>query len=661
MRLRKFIRDNSRTLLMIFMSLLLVAFLIPNAIQGRSQAEREYRRKLGRAFGRDITTQDLDQANSDIKIVSYAGLEQGLSQSVALPYYLMSQEAQRAGVRVGRDEVKAFLVERSQRDPVWQQPDETLKRIQQLTRRSYDQIYDAIGRWLAINRLGQFQASGLVDTLPRQELAYRNSTQEAGAQVVLIDDKAFVAQVPDPTEEELQSFFDECKGRKTAHTEKELVFGYLLPDRVQIQYLTVDPQQIKSQLTIPASQVRRFFEENAGRYLKPDPLASQPAGGGQVPQVPMTFEEARDRVRADYREARALELSQNLVNEMYHEARRPWTTSGRDAEGFAQTPPGDPVSFPDLREKFSTTYQVTYAQSGLVDADELRQLPDIGQAGEKLGTRQIMRVPELAFRVKGILEKDPADGKPVLNVNEPVVVLTYSVDPRTRDFAPRQAYLLRVSEVSPSAPPTEIGNLREKVVGDWKLLRAHELARQQAETLTANARRVGLPKAVEEATELKQILTEADQATTQPAEPNLPESKRYVQDLGPFTPQNRLTRSSTFLQSPTNAINNIPDIPPAIFDLADTPVDEAQPHRVGDFPIANQFRWLVAELLEVKPLYEGSFDKQLALQVQNGRLRYQVNEAFARLWASADNVEERTGFVPEATGQPAGGPPSEAP
>ncbi len=661
MRLRKFIRDNSRTLLMVFMSLLLVAFLIPNTIQGGSD-QRQYERKLGRAFGRQITTKDLDRAEADIRIVSTAGLEQGLTQGASLGYYLLSQEAERAGVRVGREDVKAYLVERSrQGDPLWQQPDERLKFIQQSTRRSYDQIYDAIGRWLAIDRLAQFQASGLIDTLPRQEQAYRNTTQEATAQVALIDDKAFLAQVPDPTDEELQTFFDECKGRKTAHTTKELVFGYLLPDRVQIQYLTVDPQQIKGQLTIQASQVRRFFEENASRYMKPDPLASQPARGGQMPQVPMTFEEARDRVREDYREARALELSQSLVNDMYHEVRRAWTASARDPEGFAQAPAGDLVSFQDLRQKFSTTYEVSYAESGVMDADQLKQIPEVGQAGVKLGPRQVVRVPELALRVKGILEKDPADGKPVLNVNEPLVVLTYTLDPRNRDFTPRQAYLLRVSEVRPSAPPTEIGTKREEVVGDWKLLRAHELARQQAEALAAKARRVGLPTAVEEATELKQILTDAEQATTQPVATIAPEPKRYVQDLGPFVPQNKLTRSAILLQAPTDTINNIPDIPPAIFDLGDEKVDETLSHRVGQFPIANQFRWLVAELTDVKPLYEGSFDKQLTSLVQSGRLRGQIGEAFARLWASADNVKERTGFVPDATGQPAGGPPSEAP
>jgi len=658
MRFRKFLRDNSRTLLMIFMSLLLVAFLIPNTIQNMADRERQLSRKLGRAFGREITDNDLEQARSDLRVLTNAGFER-FSEGATFGYYLLMQEAERAGVRVGRDEVKAFLVERGRQDPLWQQPDETLKAIQRATRRSYDQVYDAVGRWLAVRRLRDLQADGLLNTLPREELAYRDRTQEASAQVSLIDDKAFLAQVPEPTEEQLQAFFDECKGRKTAHTDRELVFGYLLPDRVQIQYLTVDPQKIKGQITIQATQVRRFFEENAQRYMKPDPLATQPVAG-QVPQVPMTFEEARDRAREDYREARATELAQSLVNELYREAHRPWGSSPRDADGFLETPPGELGSFQDLKQKLSTTYEVTYAETGLMDADQLKTATGIGGAGQQIG-RQVLRLPELAMRIKGILPKDPGDGKPVLSVMEPAVVLTYILDPKTRQWSPRQAYLFRVADARPSAPPEDMGIRREETIGDWKLVQAHELARQRAEALAARALQVGLPAAVEQDTELKQMLTEADQSTSRPVVTLPPEPTRYAQDLEPFVPQNRLTRSVTFLQSRLETVKDIPEIPRAIFDLAETPVDEAAPHWAAAFPIAKQYRWLVAELLEVKPLYEGPFEKQLAASVQDERLRAQEVESFARQWGSAENVEQRTGFVPDRPPgqQPAPGGESE--
>jgi hypothetical protein len=359
----------------------------------------------------------------------------------------------------------------------------------------------------------------------------------------------------------------------------------------------------------------------------------------------MTFEEARDQVREDYREARAIEIAQSLVNDMYSEAHRPWSASPRDPNGFSESPAGEPISFEALKQRFSTTHEVTYGQTGLMDTEQLKNIPGLGSAGLRMG-QQMVLLPELALRVKGILEKDPGDSKPVLNVLEPAVVLTYVRDPKTRAQSPHQAYLFRVMDARPSAPPEALGIKREEVIGDWKLLQAHELAHQRAEALANRARVVGLASAVEEDTALKQIMTDADQATSRPVATLPPSPTQYAKDLQPFTPQ-RLTRSTTFLEQPVGFVT---DIPRAIFDLADAPVDEAAPHRVACLPQAKEFHWLVTELVEIKPLYAGAFEKQLAATVQNERRREQEVRTFARMWGSADNVTQRTDFTPEGPG-----------
>jgi hypothetical protein len=641
-------RDNSRTLLMVFMSLLLVAFLIPNTIQGMSSAERQYKRRFGQAFGHQITEKDIDQARGDLAVLRYAGLAQ-LPEGAELQYYLLEREAAHAGVRVGRDEAKAYLLELSQRNPTWQQPDERLKAIQRSTRRSYEQIYDTIGRWLAIDRLGAFQATGWVDTLPRQALAYRDQYQEAVAPLSVVEDKAFLSQVPQPTDEQLQTFFDECKARKTAHTEKELVFGYLQPDRVHVEYLTVDPQKLKGEITVQAVQLRRYFEDHANRYTKPDPLATQPVAGQPIPQVPQTFEEARDRVREDCRDERAVELAQSLVNDVYNDARRPWAASPRGKDGFVETPGGAPPSFEELKQKYSTTHEVTYTSTGFMSLEQLKTAPGIGGAGLRIG-QQMLRFPDLAVRVKGLLDKDPADGKPVLNVTEPAVVLTYAMDPRTREYTPRQAYLFRVTEIQPSAPPQEMGTMREEVVHDWMFVQAHELARKQADALAARARQVGLAAAVEQDTELKNLLTAAEQVTSQPVAAPLPTPGEYTNMLTPVTPQ-RLTRSATYIQQPKLGV--VKDLPREIFALAEQPVSEADPHRAAVLPLASQYRWVVVELVEIKPLYEGAFEKELAATVQDEQSRSDDMRSFARLWGNQASVERRTDYVPEPTARPA--------
>ena len=639
MKLSKYLRQNSRTLLMVFMSLLLVSFLIPQTIQGLGGGDRALNAKLGQAFGRPVTNRDVEQAHADLQTLSRTLGLAAFSEENVLDYLLQVEEARRMGIHTGRDEVKAFLASGGVTDDV-------LRNIQRSTHRSYDQIYDCIGRFLTIERLGQLQASAVTASLPRQELAYRDSGQQAVAQLSFINDKAFLRLVPEPTEEQLQAFFNECKTRKTATSEDKLEFGYLLPDRVQVEYLTVDPAKVKNKITVQTVQVKRFFEDNAQRYKKPDPLASQPAPGAPAARVPMTFDEARDFAREDYREARAIETAQRAINDLYVEAHQSWSSPAKDPEGFDPAP-ANVVSFEELKQR--ATVDVEYGKTELLGSEQLAKIPNFGTARLLLG-RQAMFMPDLALRVKGILAQDPNDGKPVLNLMEPApVLLSSKKDQNTGQLVPYQAYLFRVVEAAPTAPPESLEPIRTQVIADWKLVQAHELARVRAEALAARARQVGLAAAVEEATELKELLAAADRADAEvTGATSGPAATEYAQDLQPVTTDTLNRRYGVIRRMSMLP----PNVPPAIFALADTPADAAaaETHRLTTIPVASQNRWVVAQLDEVKPLYEGVFEQKLAALVQGSEKT--ERDRFLKDWIAEKNVKERTGFVFEPGVEP---------
>jgi len=638
MKLSKFLRKNSRTLILVFMSLLLVAFLIPDTIQTLGGRDPTSRVVLGHVFGRKITLQDQQRASADLHLLSNLGLVQRVPEEAVLDYFLMMEEARQMGLRVSREEVKTHLAQS-------QFPPERLRAVQQQTHRSYDEIYDLIGRWMAARRLWELQASAIVGSLPRMQREYRDRQEQAVVKLSILDDRAFLSQIPDPSEEELRAFFDECKDRDAAHTEEKLVFGYRLPDRVRVEYLTVDPDKVRERLIVQSVQVKRYFQDNAQRYTKPDPTASQPAGG-QVPQVPMTFEEARDRAREDYRRARSIELAQSLVNDMYMEAHRGWGLAGRDAEGFALPPEAEPPTFEQLRQRFSREYEVEYGQTDLLDAEALGRVPGLGRAGLQFG-QQLMQVPQLAFRVKGLLEKDTNDGRPVLNLLEPApVVLTVRIDPVTRQRTPYQAYLFRVVEVAPAGPPESLEPIRARVIEDWKLMRAHELAGQHARALAATAQEVGLTAAIEQAAELRALLTAAEQAASQPSEGVPPAgTPRYAADLEPADVPG-LTRSSSFIAR----LGSVPRLTQTIFGLAGSAAPVTEPaHRVAAAPVASQHKWVVVELTEIKPLYEGAFETELVLYQQRGN--WSELQRFYMDWLAPGRVRDRTRFEPDAARQ----------
>ncbi|MEW6252409.1 MAG: hypothetical protein AB1716_17355 [Planctomycetota bacterium] len=623
-------REYNRTLILVFMSLLLVAFLIPNTIQGCGGRDPTLKQKIGEAFGRTITVRDVRQADADVRLISSLfGFQ--LPEEQRFQYYLLMEEAERMGIRVPRSEAQAYLTESGASE-------EALQSLQRQTGRSYDQIFDVLARWLAVERVLALQTAGLVDSLPRREAEYRDNRQEAAAKLSVIDDRAFVHKVPEPTEEQIQAFFEATKDRASAHTDTEFVYGYKLPNRVQVEYVTVDPNQMRDRIHVTAAQAKKWMEDNQSRYMKPNPLATQPAS--ELPQVPMTYDEARDRVRADYRAARALEEAQRLVTDLYNAAHRPWVPTGRDAEGFSN-PPAEPASLAQLKERMGSDYPIEHHVLDLQGEEALKRVPGFGKAALLLGREQLTAA-QLAVRVKGLLPKDPADGKPVLNVGEPSpIVFIYDTDPLTRRPIARQAFVFRVLSIAPSAPP-ELAEVRAQLIEDWKMIEAHTLAQKYAEDLAARARAIGLEQAVEEAKELKEIFAAAAPAATQPtsAPGDAPEAgAEYLRQLKPIQPS-RLMRESPFVAG----IGLAGDIPKRVFALAETPTEADAPHRATAIPLAGRKRWVVAELLEIKPIYQDDFQKEFAQAA--GRM-FQERQEFERAWLRSENIESRTKFVSE--------------
>lgn len=646
MNLNKFLRKHTRALLMVFMSLLLVAFLIPQQIQGCGERRYAAAMKRGEAFGESISTTTLEGIRQEMHLLTIARFP--VPPVEALEYYLMMLEAEHLGVRVGRDEVVSMLKQAGRTDA-------DLQQIQARSRWSYDQIYDAIGRLLAVQRLMSMHWLGVVRSLPREEAAYRDQNQEAVAQLSVIDSRAFVQALPEPTEEEAQAFFEECKDRTTAHTDKALVYGYRNPDRVVVEVLTVDPAEVEKHIQVTSSQINQFYEENKHLYMKNDPAGTADAQG-RIPQIPMTLEEARPQLREDVRRARAVEAAQSMINEMYAEAVRPWGVAPRDQDGFLPRPEGDLVSFEALQERYSRKYPVQYERVDVPDKGGMASALAMGFERSIVTGHNQLKAPQLAVRVKGVLSADPKDRLPVLNVMEPApVVLSMTSDPRSRQQVPHQAYLFRVVEVTPSAPPASLDEVREQLVRDWKQYKAFEIAGQRAEALAARAREIGLAAAVEEAVDLKMELTAAEAAAAE-LTTNRQFLPKYVESLTPFTPANLTRKPARGQPVYIRELGVVPSVPEAIFALVDEPSAESAPaHQVTDIPLASNWRWVVAEVESVKPLYAGAFEAQL--RGMPSFSQYQERQLFGFAWRMPEKVQQRTGFISaQGTARPADEP-----
>lgn len=661
MRLTKLLRRYSRVLLMVFMSLLLVVFLIGSQLQEWARKRANPEIKIGHCIDGDIFLADTARAQNKKQLLLRLGFAD-VAGIDPLDLHLLLAEARRMGVRIGAEQVKDMLRRAFDPEVVKQR----LALLQRQTNMSYASMYELIGEWLAVQELILTQADAIGNSLPRAEHAFRDSKEEAVIKLSVIDSRALVSKVPEPSEEELAALFEEGKNRFDELTEDEIRFGYKLPDRVKVEYLTVDPRRIESKVRIRERDVKRFFEEHARRYMKTITPATQSTQPQAPTRVPMTYEEARERVRRDYRKAKAILEAQSLVNDIHHTAYQPWQAQPKDEHGFREPPPADAlVSFADLRDRFSERYEVEFDTTDLLDQEALQAWFDPRPTflRERFGRRgspepyyvegqTLTPLSELAMRVKGIFVPDPDDRLPVLNVLEPSPVLqTFDTNPGTGEEGPYQAYIFRDVEVAPAGPPASLDEVRDELVEDFKLLKAHQQAGEYAQQLAAQARTEGLEAAVAAATELKQLLAEAEESwqpppTRRPNEPP-PTKPHYVRDFGPNQPTRPVTRSSTSLEW---VGQNTQKVQREVFALADTLASDTRPaHIVAVVEVANLFKWVVVELERIKPLYADEFEQVRSILM--GPVDRQTFLALKASWLSSENVRRRNGYVPLQPGQ----------
>lgn len=652
MTVSKFFRRYSRILLMVFMSLLLVVFLIGDQLQTCAERRNELQIQLGTAFGDSVSTRDIESARAKQQLLGRMGFRevQGLD---SLNYYLLTQEARRLGVVIGEEQVKQAVQDRLRMQGV--DPAQQLRLAQQASNRSYGDMYAAAGEWMAVMQAVSSQAAALGESLPRAETEYRDWRQQAEAQLSVIDAHALAPFVAAPSEAELQAFYEERKGRYTAHTEDDLSFGYQQPDRVQIEYITVRPEELADRVRVRPREREEFFEAHRQNYTKTVTIpTTQPGEAPQQERVPMTYEEAEDQVREDARLDKAVREAQRLVNVLRDEAFNPWRQQPRDEAGFHEPlPEANTVSLEALRDRYAGEAPVRFARSEMLGPDELEGFFDPRPEffREQLGSEVPMyfeggmTVPasELALRVAGIYTPTKDDTLPLLQIGEPSpVLLTEKTNRATRQREPYQAYFFRVVAIKPEGPPESLDAVREQVLEDYRLKTAMELAGEYAQQIAARAKEVGLEIAVAEAQELKQRLEQADEqfAPTASFDPEQP--PQFAKVLGPYMPSPPLTRARTTVQW----VGETTNVPETAFELMDDPgMQEAgAPYPVKAVKVADQFKWVVVQLKEIKPLYAGQFDRRMWMQrgMQPGQQQLQ----FLFEWIAPDNLYARVDYQP---------------
>ncbi len=634
----KFFRQYSRFFLLVFMSVLMVVFVIGDAIgRGSSARADALDTEVGTAFGESVRDSHLRRAMADLQMAASIGLiptplarleqisPEQREQTIGV--YLMMREAEQLGVRVSEAQLRELLSR-------MQMTDEQFSLLtSRFGRRSASQVYDALGRVMSVGMFFQAQAdAGLGQPLPQLEDTYRNFMQNAKVKVSVIDANAFLTE-DQPDDAQLAVLFEEGKDRLDEHTAEELHFGYQLPDRVKLEWITLNPKRIEDEVTIREVDAERFYRSNPDRYRT---SAEGPALDGQA-TILKPYEEVREQVRATVRTLKAIEEARREINLIRETAAGPWKSMPRGADGTRPAPAADQQM--DLTTAIGASRFAEYIvrrETGWLTREELGAMPVLGGARMQV-ERQRVAAPEVIFHVEGLAGPSEESPLPLLRTGEPGPVLT-SFDTRaTGASEPYQPIAFRVLAVEPSGPPRTMEEVRGKLVDDWRRQRAMQRAGEFARELAEQARSVGLEQAVAEAEALRSALQDADARAVSTDGTAL---EIYTKRLTPIEPP-RFPRFATNV----SGVRSTP-LHERIYELA----DDDSPHRVALAASPADKAWVVAELFEVEPLYQGEFDQQRASFDQRSEMSQRFR--FVQLWCDYENIKARTRFVAKVTETP---------
>lgn len=504
----KFLRKYQLILLAVGGSLLMVVFLLEPVLRQLTPdpAKREVA-KIG--DGTTLTLGEQTRANVEMDLLErflptfpmLLGID---PEERAAHWMLLKHEAERLGVmgiaQDGADWIPELAFELAQ-----SQVNNLRRQGQAVTQEDADQILENSNiflnqqqdRLIQVNRLNEQAFYEVLSTargvmrmrrlygeaprLSRQRVMSAFDEMGTGVLIdqVVIGPELLADEVAEPTEAELEAQLERYASVRAGETTDgeggQFGFGYLLPARVKLEWLQLDPAAIREAVSADPVRVRRRWQER---------------GDDSVP-----FAEARGEIEEEIRGERVQQImvdadeivrgeilgaTRGLEKQgIYRKLPEGWTAP--DLEKIA----GDVVEAIQDRHGVRITRPVVERRTdGWLTPAELNALPGVGRAVYRVGTRQA-RAAVLPSLVRGI---GGSNDSKIIAVQKGLPV----VDPVAEDPTSGAKYYITVLDAVDESPPAGVDEIRERLVTDVKARKAYELLTDRLDVYRETATRDGL-------------------------------------------------------------------------------------------------------------------------------------------------------------------------
>ncbi|MDB5329993.1 MAG: hypothetical protein JWP03_1144 [Phycisphaerales bacterium] len=543
------IKKNQKKLLAIFAAGLMIVFILPAGLKNGSSA-REHGRPIGQLGKTIVYTEDREQARSDWKLLSqYPAFIPEINPRGAVPYtlhlgeslfdqiqkhnelfFLLQKEAEQRGIRVSKDEVGNIL---KNEYPFSAMGGDT------------EQLHLAMTHFLMVKGLRDRLNSDIKISEPiwTHNLA---GSQQVRLNLVEFNTRDLKASLPAPTTQQVEDLYAKYKGVEPeagmTPADDPLGFGYQVPNRVKLQYVSITRAQILAAVRAAKPeydwdvQARQYYYGHQQDFVRPAPAtqpatapATQPsttqpstqasaagtqpstapatqASAGPTPAVPATpttrpYAEVKEEILAIAMKADADKLQKDVADALQKRLAADYAEH-RKTNPTTRPTTGPAVAGPTTQPSTQPTGYASYGYLEQVAQDIQKQfhvLPEVHQIGEWADTRQLGREPGIGFARAGerrFSEYATQDAVPF--VTDPArksdsLLQVLQPSEQLSDFS-ENAYVFRLTDASP-AHPADLAEVRARVESDAQAKAAYDAALAAAKKLADSARKDGLLKA----------------------------------------------------------------------------------------------------------------------------------------------------------------------
>ncbi len=524
----KFLRKYNTIIMVIGGVLLMIAFLLPQAIQ--QIGSRVGDKAVATLDGREIKGSDLGLAEREIAVLQQLariptanGVQPLIDRMIDQDYkaehwLLMTEAAERAGFVGDAEHGRGFLDELAQTQIVlyfqalmvqqvanpalamalaqqqfeseegqrqYREQRTSLLRLRSeyasKARMLPEDVDRALAKLRGVQRMqAEYIGSLRMSSVEAQRVA-SYYTDTVVADVLPLSADALADPLLNPTDEQLEEHFQQYKTLRPG--EEGLGFGYRLPDRVKVQWIALDRQAIADAVQIDVLSIAKAHQANRTRYT--GELADE-----------------RTRIESDLRNARVtalLNLAEQTIQAEIGRLVRPLAPDGEYKALTAEWATPDLFAIADTaaeavrtKEEMPSfpTPRVVRRDAQWLDARKLSELEGIGRASIRTTDTRQPAMPMIALALS-VKELEP-------EVSRGIQVGVPFTQSRLEDFLGNR-YILTVTDAAEEGVPESLGELIDPQVvrDDWRIAQAYAFLLAQQASLESLAVESGLDAAAD--------------------------------------------------------------------------------------------------------------------------------------------------------------------